>query len=314
MNSGKTFFAFCISTYKRPGLLKQQVELLLQQTFKHFEIVISDNDPERTCGAMLASLNDERIRYFNNGSNLGMIPSFNASIERASAEFVTLVTDDDPVSIDFLETMYSLIQENPGFGVYAGFERKALQPGVSEVIKAEDFISEILDPHATPWMLWSSCTIRRKIVAGLNRIPDYGSPHLADHAFLAIAGSIDGAVVMIIRFSSLSSHNTNYSKFNFSAYYSGCVGFYRTMDEFISKHPVSASARNIVLKHLHQWVIVCFFNLKTYYTKMKNYEVLREVESSAAQILELDFMKRARMRYKIKNLIFGLKKQFNLLS
>jgi glycosyltransferase involved in cell wall biosynthesis len=44
--------SFCISTFKRPEFLRVQLALLLRQTYPHFEIVISDNDPLET-GRML---------------------------------------------------------------------------------------------------------------------------------------------------------------------------------------------------------------------------------------------------------------------
>ncbi len=100
--STKAWVSFCISTYKRPELLKQQLALLLTQTFKDFDIVVSDNDPEASANSVCQSLNDNRIRYFHNHDNLGMIKSFNKSIERAETDYIVMVTDDDPIQPEFL--------------------------------------------------------------------------------------------------------------------------------------------------------------------------------------------------------------------
>ena len=86
MQTGVTeipWVSFCMSTYKRPGLLKTQLSSILQQTFSNFEVVISDNDPDCSARDTVSSFQDIRLQYFSNIENLGMIKSFNKSIERA---------------------------------------------------------------------------------------------------------------------------------------------------------------------------------------------------------------------------------------
>jgi glycosyltransferase involved in cell wall biosynthesis len=211
----KAWASFCISTYKRPEILKQQLQLLLTQTFPHFNIVISDNDPEASARIVCESLNDNRIKYFHNGDNLGMIKSFNKSIERAVTDYIVMVTDDDPIEPEFLSYFHNIYKQHPQYSIYCGFGRKKKNPLEAEYIHKENFIQEIIDPDKTYELLWSSSVIKRSDALAIGCIPDYGSPHLADHAFLALVGNANGGIIVNKMFSSLTSHNTNFSKSHF---------------------------------------------------------------------------------------------------
>ena len=248
MVNEQAWVSFCISTFKRPELLKQQLQLLLLQTFSNFNIVVSDNDPEASARIICESLNDNRIKYFHNSDNLGMIKSFNKSIERSVTDYIVMVTDDDPIEKDFLERFNKLYQEYPEYSIYCGFIRKNHKPESVELIGKKKFIQEILDPDKTLKILWSSSIIKKSDALKVGYIPDYGSPHLADHAFLALVGNVNGGIIINKMYSSLTSHNTNFSKSHFESYLSGCKGFYTIFSEL--KHPNKQQILNAVSKHL----------------------------------------------------------------
>src|SRR5690242_19829824 len=110
----KPWLSFCMSTYRRGPLLRNTLALMQQQRFSDFEVVISDNDPECSAQSVVAEFNDPRFRYFSNGTNLGMIGSFNKSIDRSRGEFVVPITDDDPAYPDMVQTLYDLHLKYPG--------------------------------------------------------------------------------------------------------------------------------------------------------------------------------------------------------
>lgn len=313
MNQG-SWASFCISTYRRPTFLRNQLRSLLEQTYTNFEIIISDNDPSASGREIALEFADPRIKYFHNGENLGMIKSFNKSIERSTSMYVVMVTDDDPVEKIFLAEMRKLEERYPGHSLYAGFERKK-SPGYIEIIDSKDFIPEILDPGKTPWMLWSSAILKREIAIEIGMIPDYGSPHLADHALIAMVGSINGGVIINNKYSSLTLHESNFSKFNFEYYTLGCKGFYEILERFCNKYALNPRANFAIVKHLESWLIGNVFNLKRYYsTKQFNRPVLDHVEECAKEILSFPFMKKAIFKYRIKEIVFILKKKFGLLK
>ncbi|MEI2750427.1 MAG: glycosyltransferase family 2 protein [Ferruginibacter sp.] len=118
---GKPWVSFCMSTYKRPEFLKEALEGIARQTFRNFEVIVSDNDPECSGEKIVSSFNDPRFRYFSNDENLGMIRSFNKSIDRSTADYIVMITDDDPVYENFLSELNELYQQHKNYSVYAGF-------------------------------------------------------------------------------------------------------------------------------------------------------------------------------------------------
>jgi glycosyltransferase involved in cell wall biosynthesis len=309
----KAWVSFCISTYKRPEILRQQLTLLQTQTFTDFDIIVSDNDPQASAEIVCQSLNDNRIKYFHNGDNLGMIKSFNKSIQRAETDYIVMVTDDDPVEPEFLSYFYNVHKQHPQYSIYCGFGRKKTKPLETEYINKEYFIQEIIDPDKTYELLWSSSIIKRSDALKIGCIPDYGSPHLADHAFLALVGNVNGGVIVNKMFSSLTSHNTNFSKLHFEAYLAGCEGFYAVF--YNLKHVKQKEVLDAVLKHLRVWFIRSVFNLKKYYTvKKPDQNLVSEINEFASEILNLDFMKKFKIRLQAKEVVFQIKKRVGLLS
>lgn len=306
--------SFCMSTYNRPELLKSQLDSLSRQIFPDFEVVISDNDPEKSGKDIVENLNDPRFKYFNNGKNLGMIESFNLSIDRATTDYIVMITDDDPVEEYFLAELFEIYKQHGAYGIYAGFLRKKTVMNKIEHIQNDKFAEEILDPQKTERILWSSCIIKKDIAIEAGKIPNYGSPHLADHAFIVMSGAIGGGIIINKMYSTLSSHNTNFSKSNISSYPIGCKGFYETLINFSKNEVRYKYIKKALHKHLKAWFITSIFTLKKYYTVTnKNNNVLHEIHVCANAILKLDFMNRYRLKYYSKGFIFFAKRKLNLL-
>lgn len=308
--------SFCMSTYKRPDFLKKQIEVLLKQTLTNFEIVISDNDPDASGKAIAESFNDARVQYACNINNLGMVKSFNRSISRARGEYIVMVTDDDPVFENMLSFFYDLQNKYPGYSIYCGAKRTNKKTGEIELIKKTDFINEVLSPHLTPAVHWSSALLKRDTLLKIGMLADYGSGHLVDHAMLALMGSQDGAVVINREFSEIQLHGSNYSKANFENYYTSCKGFYDVLTSYFAKEEDAENKRKEVITHLHNWFIVCFFALRRFYTVngAATKELLQELDSTADKIMQLPYMSKCRFKYAAKKIIFWVKKNSGLLK
>lgn len=210
--------SFCMSTYKRPDLLLKQLNTILLQTYKNFEIIVSDNDPEESAKSVVESINDCRVLYFSNEANLGMINSFNKSIERSNGEYIVMITDDDPAYPDLLRTLVMLTEKYPNYGVYSGcgdliieneFASKTMGEDVGKksnllkdlkneeihVISKADFAASYLDGFfSSTYLLWSCLMVRKDVLLAMKGIPNYGSELLGDHAYVIAAGSVDGLV------------------------------------------------------------------------------------------------------------------------
>jgi glycosyltransferase involved in cell wall biosynthesis len=112
--------SFCLTTYKRGAVLKETLESIQRQDFEDFEVIVSDNDVEESGRPVLVKMNDARFKYFANGGNLGMKPSFNKSLERSSGKYIVMMADDDPVYFDMASTLVRLSEKYPDYGMYMG--------------------------------------------------------------------------------------------------------------------------------------------------------------------------------------------------
>jgi glycosyltransferase involved in cell wall biosynthesis len=226
--------SFCMSTYKRPEILYNQLNILLTQEYKNFEIVISDNDIDCSAKGVVEKINDSRIRYFSNSVNLGMVKSFNKSIERSKGELIVMITDDDPAYPHMLKSLINLYLDSPYYGVYAGcgdliiendFSSQTLSRkvginstllntmGKDEILKVEshNLPAIYLDGFfSNTYLLWSCCIVKREIILAIQGMPDYGSELLTDHAFMVAAGSKEGMVYINQSMGGQTIHGDNF--------------------------------------------------------------------------------------------------------
>ena len=300
---------FCMTTYKRPEFLRSQLKSLLKQTFTNFRIIISDNDFSASGEPVVKEIDDPRIFYECNGENLGMIRSFNKSILKAKSEYIVTVTDDDPVDISMLTDFHKIISQYPGYPIYLGCRRNKREENAIEVFKKEDYLFQILHPKLTQNILWSSGIMKTSVVQSIGGIPDFGSPHFADHALLALSGKENGGVLINKMYSSLSSHSENFSKKNFELYYTGCLGFYKLITKNFDKSFYIKGRDNALLRHLYQWFIANSFSLRKYFTyKDYNREIIGEISDFSKKIMKISFMRNVRYKYYGKLFIFILKR------
>jgi len=248
-NNARPWVSFCMSTYRRTGFLRKALEGIKAQTFTDFEVVVSDNDPEQSAAAVVREQEDPRFRYFPNVTNLGMVASFNKSIERATGEFIVMITDDDPVYPEMLQVLHDLVVSHPGYGLYigghdtffAGLAQARMakarigvnsslsdwQLGEIRTFTKEEFPIAFLDGRFSGGLLWSTGIVRREIALAIEGFPSYGTPHLADNAYLLLSGAQQGCVHINVSLGQRVIHEENYSysEKNYESIYTAPEGF-----------------------------------------------------------------------------------------
>lgn len=225
--------SFCMSTYKRPVFLEQQIRSLLAQTYTNFEIIISDNDPDGSGREIVDKFHDARVNYQKNSENLGMVKSFNNSLARARSEYVVMITDDDPVYPDMLESLHALSIKYPGYGMYQGgceilcyspFSAKVMRARVGinsclssemnyneeKIYSAEEFPYLFFKGKLGSLLLWSVGIVRREILLVNGGMPDYGTEYFTDHAYMVVNGSDRGMVYLNRALGHQAIHGENF--------------------------------------------------------------------------------------------------------
>jgi len=117
--SVRPFFSIAIPTWGIKGkgveYLEHSFNIIAQQSFTDYEVVISDHseddDIENLCKSWSSMMN---IKYFRNSNGRGKIaPNMNNAIEHSSGLFIKMLFQDDFLyDTDSLQIIYDSIAEN----------------------------------------------------------------------------------------------------------------------------------------------------------------------------------------------------------
>lgn len=300
------YFSICMATYCRPVLLKAQLELILQQYFTDFEVIVSDNDSDCSARSVVESMGDARLRYFSNIDNIGMVKSYNKSIERASAKYVIMMTDDDPVDVNMLAYFNNVINNYPGYGVYAGCDRVGKRPYAFEIFDSHNFIFQLLNPTLTRSLMWSSCVLDKEAVLSIGGMPAF--EHLSDHALVCLCSTVNGGVMINKMFSAWKAHDHNYSRKYIYLHARGVKKFYEIITGSVPEDVYVKNGRNALVMHCEKWFIDCMFSLRNHFTGIKNKASLRQLDHEVNKMLEYHFIRGVRFKYYLKLMIFKIKR------
>ena len=116
MNVSKTKYtpeiSVIIPTHKRPTLLKEAIQSVLNQTFKNFELIIVNDGYDKITKNIIFDFNDERIQYIEHEKNKGVSASRNTGVKNSIAKYITFLDDDDMLPPKSLEISISIIKKN----------------------------------------------------------------------------------------------------------------------------------------------------------------------------------------------------------
>lgn len=103
----------CLPTYNRAGYLAQCLAGILAQTFRDFEVIVSDNCSTDATAEVVGAFNDPRIRYVRNARNIGVFPNMNQCLDLARGQYICILHDDDLYEPRFLEREVAMLDRYP---------------------------------------------------------------------------------------------------------------------------------------------------------------------------------------------------------
>ncbi len=88
--------SICIPAYKRVPYLQRLLDSIAVQTFRDFDVIVSDDSPDDTVQDLLNAYTEKfTIHYYKNEPSLGTPANWNFGISKASGEWIKLIHDDD---------------------------------------------------------------------------------------------------------------------------------------------------------------------------------------------------------------------------
>lgn len=106
-----------IVTYNRCELLKENIECLLNQTYPLDILVVDNNSTDGTYESLKDFIEEDKIKYFNTGANLGGAGGFQCGIKKAviaGYEYLWVMDDDCMPNPDALQKLMDADSELEG--------------------------------------------------------------------------------------------------------------------------------------------------------------------------------------------------------
>lgn len=117
MSSNNPLVSIGIPTYNRAdGNLRKVIERALDQTYQNVEVIVSDNCSSDHTPEVVQSINDPRLRYFRQETNIGPHNNFNFCLNQAKGDYFLLFHDDDMIDRDFVEACISSLEPGESAG------------------------------------------------------------------------------------------------------------------------------------------------------------------------------------------------------
>jgi glycosyltransferase involved in cell wall biosynthesis len=313
--------SFCFTTYKRHDYLKKTLESVNLQTYKNFEVIVSDNDPDASGKTVVESFGDSRFKYFANEENLGMKKSFNRSLSRSSGEFIVMIADDDPVYPDMLETLIDLYNQHPGYGMYLGGSNYFFtNPDIAKLcgtkvgmnsclanihtdtirtFSPSEFLKDFFDMKIFPAYLWSVGMVNKEILVKQGGVPDYDTPFLGDYAYLSIMGSHSGCAVINKPLGHQTVHEQNFGRAQNDQLVKVGPNFINYVSKRISHVEEWQSIEKKMRHFVGSWLVTHLTFLRNYYSIFDKKELvnMKDVED---RVFALEIMKSYKMKYFLK--------------
>lgn len=142
-----------LAVYNGENYIREAIDSILNQTFKDFELIISDNaSTDRTaeiCQAYAAK--DSRIRYSRVDRNRGAAWNQSRVMELAQGKYFMLQAHDDLRAINYLEKTVAVLEADPDVVLCHSWTRKI------------DDRSEFLEDHYSGQIASTATGLKRQI-------------------------------------------------------------------------------------------------------------------------------------------------------
>jgi glycosyltransferase involved in cell wall biosynthesis len=107
-----------LPVFNGAGSVADALQSLLLQTYKNFELIISDNasndETQKICEFYAGK--DRRIKYIRQTTNLGALDNFKFVLKQAKGEFFMWAAHDDLWAKDFVEKCLNELRNNKNLG------------------------------------------------------------------------------------------------------------------------------------------------------------------------------------------------------
>ncbi len=105
--------------------LEKAILSVLNQSFQNFEFIILNDSPyDKRIKKIIEKFKDERIRYLENDTNIGIAKSYNKLLEQSKGKYIALMNHDDEMLSYRLEKQFNFLEANSDVGLVGSGYKK----------------------------------------------------------------------------------------------------------------------------------------------------------------------------------------------
>lgn len=114
----RPLISICIPSYENAGLVQRLLDSIVFQTFKDYEVIITDDSRSNTIEALCSKYKStiQQLSYFKNTVSLGSPANWNKAIRNASGQWIKLMHHDDFFTTPDALTIFSQKALDPRSG------------------------------------------------------------------------------------------------------------------------------------------------------------------------------------------------------
>jgi glycosyltransferase involved in cell wall biosynthesis len=198
--------------YGDVALMKQTVQSILNQSDPDWKlIVLDDGYPDESIPGWFQSLEDSRISYQRNSSNLGANGNFQKCLGLLNADYCMVMGADDLLEPNFVERVTRAVVENPGISmVHPGVKvinesnleistrsdhvKTSIREtqGYSKILKGEPLAKSLMKGN---WMYFPSIVWKTRTIQDIGFRPGF---HVCQDLGLAMDLIMQGGQMLLI--------------------------------------------------------------------------------------------------------------------
>lgn len=164
----------CIPAYKNAAFLRRNLDALVGQTYKDFEVVVSDDSPDESVAEIVAVYQPLlNIVYLKNSPAKGSPANWNFAIRHAKGEYLKLIHDDDWLAADTsLQQYLDCLDANPNADFcFSAFNNVNIETTAHQPVFCSNYHQHLL--RKTPYNLFKRNFIGPPSVVFLRNEPRF---------------------------------------------------------------------------------------------------------------------------------------------
>jgi glycosyl transferase family 2 len=115
--SEQPLVTICIPTYNRPDMLRHSLRSVLEQSYRHLEVIVSDNASDTDTAAVVDSFGDDRVRIDRLAANIGLHGNMTRCLHLGTGKYRAVLHDDDVMLPGNVQSKVAFLEAHPQVGL-----------------------------------------------------------------------------------------------------------------------------------------------------------------------------------------------------